>query len=140
MFSDKSVMHEYPFPPPPDPRSTLTPREQPPTPSHFLYMDRSVWPHLSPLYKRGGAAGILSSGDWRRWRVEGTLGQAKPVTKGATGEGVMVFIFVLWRLFSFTPIHSLTGSVGQLFASRLWEKRFPSQKCTNTYNATGFSC
>jgi hypothetical protein len=41
---------------------------------------------------------------------------------------------------SFTPIHSLTGSEGQLFASRPGGQWFVSQKCTHTYNGTGFSC
>jgi hypothetical protein len=33
---------------------------------------------------------------------------------------------VLWRLCSFTPVHSLTGPVGQPFASHLGELRFPA--------------
>jgi hypothetical protein len=37
--------------------------------------------------------------------------------------------FVSWRPCSFTPIHSLNGPVGQLFASHLGGQRFMSQAC-----------
>ncbi len=46
----------------------------------------------------------------------------------------------VWRPCSFTPIHCLTGPVGQLFASHLGGQRFASQGCTHTYNWTGFFC
>jgi hypothetical protein len=38
----------------------------------------------------------------------------------------------LWRPCSFNPIHSLTGQVGQPFASRQGDPRFTSWGCTNS--------
>jgi hypothetical protein len=38
----------------------------------------------------------------------------------------------LWRPCNFTPIHSLIGLVGQLFASRLGDQQFASGVCTNS--------
>jgi hypothetical protein len=38
----------------------------------------------------------------------------------------------LWRPCNFTPTHSLTGPVGQLFASRLGGQRFAPRRCTTS--------
>ncbi len=43
-----------------------------------------------------------------------------------------LFLFPLWRPCSFTPLHSLTGPVGQPFASRPGGQRFTSWGCTHT--------
>jgi hypothetical protein len=52
---------------------------------------------------------------------------------------LMVLKFVmLWRSCNFTPIHRLTGPVGQPFASHLGSQRFTSWGCTHSYNGTGF--
>ncbi len=40
----------------------------------------------------------------------------------------------LWRPCIFTQIHSLTGPVGQPFASRLGGQRFASRGCTHSHN------
>jgi hypothetical protein len=45
---------------------------------------------------------------------------------------------ILWRPYNFTPTHSLTGPVGQLFASCLGGQRFASWGCTKIHNKTGF--
>ncbi len=67
------------------------------------------------------------------------------VYTGRSGETVVIFSSGLealfrrvWRPCNFTPIHSLTGLVGQLFASRQWGQRFPSRGCTHSHNRTGF--
>ncbi len=39
----------------------------------------------------------------------------------------------MWRPCNFTPLHSLTGPVGQPFASRLGSQCFASQGCTNLH-------
>jgi hypothetical protein len=44
----------------------------------------------------------------------------------------------LWRPCNFTPIHSLTGLVGQPFASCLGDQRFSSWGCIHTHNGTLF--
>ncbi len=42
-------------------------------------------------------------------------------------------IKIMWRPCSFTPVHSVTGLVGQLFAPCLLGQKFASQGCTQTY-------
>jgi hypothetical protein len=46
----------------------------------------------------------------------------------------------LRRPCSFTPIHSLTVLMGQLFAYHIGEQQFTSQGCTHTYNVNRFFC
>jgi hypothetical protein len=45
---------------------------------------------------------------------------------------------MVWRPCNFPPTHSLTGPVGQPFASCLGSQRFASQGCTHSHNGTGF--
>jgi hypothetical protein len=46
----------------------------------------------------------------------------------------------VWSSCILTPLHSLTGPVGQPFASRLGGQRLASRWCTHTHNGTGFTC
>jgi hypothetical protein len=52
---------------------------------------------------------------------------------------VMLLGGALWRPCSFTPILSLPGPEGQLFASRPGGQRFVSRGCTHTSSGTRFS-
>jgi hypothetical protein len=45
---------------------------------------------------------------------------------------------LFWRPCNFTPTHSLTGPVGQPFASRHGGHQCASQGCTQTHNGNGF--
>jgi hypothetical protein len=56
----------------------------------------------------------------------------------SAGLLIVLRFVMLWRSCNFTPIHSLTGPVGQPFASHLRSQRFTSQGCTQSYNGTGF--
>jgi hypothetical protein len=45
---------------------------------------------------------------------------------------------ILWRPCNFTPTHSLTGPMGQPFASRLGGQQFVSRGCPHSHNGTRF--
>jgi hypothetical protein len=57
--------------------------------------------------------------------------------RSSTGTRTQDKTEVLWRPCSFTPIHSLTGPVGQPFASCLGGQRFASMGCTHTIQWNG---
>jgi hypothetical protein len=44
----------------------------------------------------------------------------------------------MWQPCNVTPIHSLTGPIGQSFAPHLGSQQFSYWGCTHSHNGTGF--
>jgi hypothetical protein len=57
---------------------------------------------------------------------------------GSFNEGKNYVISGIVEACKYAPIQSLTGPVGQLFASHLGGQQFASQGCTYSHNGTKF--
>jgi hypothetical protein len=120
------------------------PIDSPPYPPHFLVCAvMGLYDGLVSLFRSCVllATMHICRAQWTRALAEGEYRMLAESGFWQNADHFFGVFLQLWRpCNSHTTAHSLTGPLGQPFASRLGGQRFTSQECTHSHKGIGFSC